>query len=90
MRLDPAGPSRAYVSPKKRSNRAGETKTPPNASRAVMIENADQRVVFENPKVEFPTRILYWLGKEGDLHGRIEGAPGGTPKSKEWIWKKRR
>jgi|SRR5450432_411083 len=54
-----------------------------------MIESGDQRVVFENTAVEFPTRILYWLGKGGELHARIEGTPAGQPKSKEWSWKKR-
>jgi Domain of unknown function (DUF6265) len=54
-----------------------------------MIESGGQRIVFENPKIEFPTRILYWLGKGGELHARIEGTPGGQPKSKEWTWKRR-
>ena len=54
-----------------------------------MIENQGRRVVFENPEIEFPRRVSYWLGKDGELHARIEGSPGGTPKSKEWTWKRK-
>jgi hypothetical protein len=49
-----------------------------------------RRVVFENPDLEFPHRILYWMEKDGELHAKIEGTPGGKPKSIEWTWKKRR
>ncbi|BBB60902.1 hypothetical protein UNDKW_2629 [Undibacterium sp. KW1] len=32
-----------------------------------------QRVVFENPRSEFPQRIIYQLNADGSLLGRIEG-----------------
>jgi hypothetical protein len=57
-----------------------------------MIENGPggrRRVVFENPSLEFPRRILYWMEKDGELHARIEGTPGGKPKAIEWTWRKR-
>jgi hypothetical protein len=50
----------------------------------------EQKIVFANPDIEYPTRILYWLGKGGELHARIEGTPAGTPKFKEWVWKRRK
>jgi hypothetical protein len=52
------------------------------------IERAERRVVFENPRIDFPERILYWIGSGGELHARIEGTPGGKAKAKEWVWKK--
>ena len=54
-----------------------------------MIESRAQRVVFENPKHDFPTRILYWLGSGGEMHAKIEGKMGGKPASEEWTWKRR-
>lgn len=32
-----------------------------------------QRVVFENPRPEFPQRVIYQLNADGSLLGRIEG-----------------
>jgi hypothetical protein len=52
-----------------------------------MIESANERVVFENPEHVYPRRILYWLAG-GKMHARIEGTPGGKPKSEEWVWGK--
>ncbi len=51
-----------------------------------MIESAEKRVVFENPQLEFPRRVLYWLGKQGEMHARIEGARGGKAMAVEWTW----
>ena len=43
------------------------------------------RVVFENPKHDFPQRIIYW--KDGnDLRARIEGTMNGKAGSEEWRW----
>ncbi len=54
-----------------------------------MTENAKGRVVFENPKHDFPTRILYWVEGDNDtLHARIEGVLGGKAASEEWAWKR--
>lgn len=47
-------------------------------------------VTFENPEIEFPRRILYWMEKDGELRARIEGTSGGKPKSFEWAWRKRK
>ena len=56
---------------------------PPTEFRA--IEVGDERVVFENPRHDFPQRILYWRGKDA-LHARIEGIDRGQPSSMEWRW----
>ena len=54
-----------------------------------MIEGGEKRVVFENPQLEFPRRILYWLGKQGEMHARIEGAAAGKAMAVEWSWRKK-
>ncbi|HEY1249961.1 MAG TPA: DUF6265 family protein, partial [Thermoanaerobaculia bacterium] len=53
-----------------------------------MIESSDRRVVFSNPELPYPTRILYWLTPDGLLHARIEGTLEGKPASEEWSWTK--
>ncbi len=55
-----------------------------------MVETGDRSIVFENKTLEFPSRILYWIARDGTLDARIEGSPGGKPKSKEWTWKRKR
>ena len=45
----------------------------------------DSRVVFENPKHDFPQRIIYWRKGE-ELCGRVEGTIGGKSESEEWCW----
>jgi hypothetical protein len=50
------------------------------------VENVKGRVVFENTRHDFPTRVLYWLGEGGTLHARIEGTLRGQPASEEWAW----
>ena len=43
------------------------------------------RVVFENPKHDFPQRVIYW--KDGnDLRARIEGIQNGKTGGEEWRW----
>jgi hypothetical protein len=49
------------------------------------VEVTDQRVTFENPKHDFPQRIVYWRTREA-LHARIEGKTGGKEASMEWRW----
>jgi len=51
-----------------------------------MIEQESSRVVFENSDHDFPRRIIYWLGKDGSLHARIEGTLNGKPAAEEWAW----
>src|SRR5262245_24603038 len=49
-------------------------------------EASGTRVVFENPKHDFPQRIIYW--KDGnDLRARIEGTMSGKAGSEEWRWR---
>ncbi|MFZ6657924.1 DUF6265 family protein [Undibacterium sp. TJN19] len=44
----------------------------PEASFTLLsLEN--QKVVFENPRPEFPQRVIYQLNADGSLLGRIEG-----------------
>ena len=51
----------------------------------VLKEVSGTRVVFENPKHDFPQRIIYW--KDGnDLLARIEGTMNGKPGGEEWRW----
>jgi hypothetical protein len=51
-----------------------------------LVETAEKRVVFANPKHDFPQRILYWLDAKGALHARIEGPQGGKTVAEEWVW----
>ena len=53
-----------------------------------MIEQGEQRVVFENAEHDFPQRIIYWMTKDGSLHAKIEGSLGGKPASEEWTWRR--
>jgi Domain of unknown function (DUF6265) len=53
-----------------------------------LVEAGDKKAVFENPKHDFPTRILYRLDADGALHGRIEGMIGGKMRSQEWRWER--
>lgn len=47
----------------------------------------DNRVVFENPTHDFPTRIIYQ--RDGDnLLARIEGSIGGKERAMEWRFKR--
>lgn len=44
-----------------------------------------EKVVFENPMSDFPTKITYW--KEGEqLRAKIEGKINGSVESMEWTW----
>ena len=50
-------------------------------------ESSENRLVFENPTHDFPTRIFYTL--KGDvLTARIEGMLGGKERAMEWKFKK--
>jgi hypothetical protein len=45
------------------------------------------RVIFENPKHDFPQRIIYWR-QGADLCARIEGMMNGKEAGEEWCWKR--
>jgi hypothetical protein len=52
-----------------------------------LIESGPTRAVFENPKHDFPQRIIYEL--DGDaLNARIEGTIGGQKRGMQWRWEK--
>jgi hypothetical protein len=46
-----------------------------------MVEIGDRHVVFANPAHDFPQRIIYRLGDDGQLDARAEGMVGGTMRS---------
>lgn len=48
-----------------------------------------RRVVFANPRHDFPQRITYWLAADGTLHARVEGRSRGKPRSFELVWRRR-
>lgn len=47
----------------------------------------NKTAVFENPKHDFPQKIVYRLEKD-TLHARIEGKIGGKPRAMSWKWKR--
>lgn len=51
-------------------------------------EITKNRVVFENPQHDFPTRIIYELKESGDLFARIEGMQNGSPASEDFLFSK--
>jgi uncharacterized protein DUF6265 len=53
-----------------------------------LIDLKGKRVVFENPKHDFPQRIIYWLTDDGTLHAKIEGTIKGKPAAEEWTWRR--
>lgn len=61
-------------------------RTPATAFRLVSSEGG--RVVFENPEHDFPTRVIYWLEKDGRLHGRIEGRQNGADRAEDWMYER--
>jgi len=57
---------------------------PPTPFRAKALE--ERRIVFENLEHDFPQRVMYWMGKDGALHARVEGMMGGKLEFEEWRW----
>jgi len=51
--------------------------------KATLIEEG--KVCFENPKHDFPQKILYWLEDEA-LHAAIEGTQNGKASRMAWSW----
>ncbi|MFN0012656.1 MAG: DUF6265 family protein [Phycisphaerales bacterium] len=50
----------------------------------LVTENGCRRAAFENPRHDFPRRIVYELSAEGDLSATIGQTKGGTPNRFEW------
>ncbi|HUQ29678.1 MAG TPA: DUF6265 family protein [Usitatibacter sp.] len=62
----------------------------PNGRPAVefaSVEQAANRIVFEDAGRDFPRRILYWRDGEA-LMARIEGTIKGEPRAKEWRFER--
>jgi hypothetical protein len=59
---------------------------PPTDFKLTEIEPG--RVVFENPGHDFPQRIIYRAGPDGELVARVEGEVSGELQSSEWHWKR--
>lgn len=53
-------------------------------TRFKMIRSSAREVVFENPTHDFPQRVIYRLGEDGFLLGRIEGISKGKEKSADF------
>lgn len=51
-----------------------------------MVEMGPRRVVFANPKHDYPQRIIYALAREGVLQARVEGERNGKLWFEEWSW----
>jgi hypothetical protein len=54
------------------------------ATEFVLTELGDKRAVFENPRHDYPNRIVYELSAEGGLSATIGQLKGGTPRRYEW------
>lgn len=50
---------------------------PETSFKLIRLEN--KKAIFENPKHDFPTRIIYGQNPEGSLFARIEGKMKGKP-----------
>lgn len=51
-----------------------------------MVSLEKGKVIFENPRHDYPQRIIYQLDEKGALKARIEGVVNGKTESCEWIW----
>lgn len=52
-----------------------------------LVENTEARAVFENPRHDFPQRIIYW--RDGDaLRARTEGVRGGKQAKEDFFWER--
>ena len=48
-----------------------------------------RKLVFENPRHDFPQRVIYWDKGDGVIGARIEGKLRGKPRSAEWTYSPR-
>lgn len=55
------------------------------ATEFVLSELGDQRAVFENPRHDYPKRIVYELSTEGVLSATVGQTKGGTPRRFEFT-----
>ncbi len=53
-------------------------------ARFKLIKSSEHEVVFENPTHDFPQRVIYRLGEDGSLLGRIEGNENGKTKAADF------
>ena len=53
-----------------------------------MIEMTDDKIIFENPQHDFPTRVTYWRAGDDGLNARIEGKRNGQPAQENWKYKR--
>jgi hypothetical protein len=51
----------------------------------VLTERVGTRAVFENPRHDYPKRIVYELSAEGGLSATIGYTKGGTPRRFEFT-----
>jgi hypothetical protein len=50
----------------------------------IAIQADASKVVFENKKHDFPTRVIYMVEAKNSVLARIEGMVNGEPRSVEW------
>lgn len=67
---------------------ASPNAAPPTEFKAIEICNA--RVVFENKTHDFPQRVIYAKGANGDLTARIEGMLKGKLAGQDWHYRAER
>jgi hypothetical protein len=53
-------------------------------ARFKLVSMNASKVIFENPKHDFPQRIIYRLDSDGDLIGRIEGEVDGVERAADF------
>ena len=55
-----------------------------------LIKGGEREVIFENPKHDFPQRVIYRLQTDGSLLGRIEGVSQGKEKAVDFPMSRER
>jgi hypothetical protein len=71
----------------------GYTVTGPNGDESVrfqLTEHTDYRFLFENPKHDFPQRIIYTLITADSVVARIEGMSKGKPAGSNFYFRRMR
>ena len=53
-----------------------------------LIEQSDDKVIFENPEHDFPQRIIYIDTSNDSLHVRIEGSNKGVESGRDFYFKR--
>ncbi len=59
-------------------------------ARFAMLSMAEREVVFSNPEHDFPQRIIYRLGDDGALLGRVEGIVDGQERAANFPMRRTR